>query len=141
MKSLLLSMLMLFSFSCKVLSQESAQNDSVACPKLEIDGPYNGLVPVGDKVNLSIIGIKKKYEKSHKINYLWTISNGLIVGDAMSRSVVIDTKGLLGQDVNVTATVEGLDKTCPSQVTFQLTITNQVTKTTETRLISKPVRN
>ena len=75
-------------------AQENQITDSLPCPSLEVEGPFNDKISVGQQLDLSVRRFKKKYEKSHTLTYQWELSNGIVVGDECG----VQTKALIGGD-------------------------------------------
>ena len=121
-------------------AQEKQNTDSLPCPLIEIDGPFNDKISVGQQLDLSVRRFKKKVEKSHTLSFQWELSNGIVVGDTKSRTVSIDTKDLLGQDISATVFVSGLEPNCPSSASITVHVVAVQTRT-ESRIIARPARN
>ena len=97
------------------LNTASAQlSDTLNCPKIKIDGPYNNVIGERSKLQLSVKPFHKEYEKTHDITYNWVVNNSKIIGKSNERKVQIETKDLLGQKIDVTVMISGLDAGCPS---------------------------
>lgn len=135
MKYLFLLLILLLNID----KTKAQQLDSIPCPSIKISGPRNGEIGDGQTLDLSVASFKKDYEKSHTLSYLWMVNNGNIIGDNKKRKVLVNTKGLINQDIYATVIVLGLEENCPN--TSSITINVVALKfRTETKIIKGKIQ-
>ena len=116
MKFILITLILLLNIEVTT----AQEIDSLPCPLIKLLGPHKGEVPQGENLDISVEHFKKSYEKSHSLTFLWVTNNGNIIGDNKRRTVSINTKGLLNQDISATVIILGLNKNCPSKKSINI---------------------
>jgi hypothetical protein len=129
--------LIIFLFTIISLRGHAQQNDSIPCPKIQIEGPSLNQVPAGEPAVLVLKPFKKKYEKTHDITYHWMATNGTITDGGESRIVHISTKGLSGQQITAAVVIGGLEPGCLSTASIILDVVQARTRTEDKIIIGK----
>lgn len=127
---------LLFSFFIGFEIQAQV-TDSVECPKIQIEGPYDNKVPVGDDAVFIAKRFKKSFEKSHEISYSWTIINGKTLNGADTRILHVDTKGKLDQQITAVLIINGLNKGCPNSKSITIEVTPAIVRSKSFDIITK----
>ena len=84
------------------------QNENSLCPKIEVIG--GGVVQSGEPMNFSV---KISNEtKITNLEYEWKISVGTIASGQETDSIIVDTAGLSGQNIEAEIKVKGLSANC-----------------------------
>ena len=92
-----------------------AQSEKALCPIIEVVG--GGVVQTGEQMVFSVkIGDEAK---NISLEYEWTISAGTIAGGKGTNSIVVDTTGLSGQNIEAKVTIKGLTENC-ANIVFEI---------------------
>ena len=84
------------------------QSENSLCPKIEVIG--GGVVQSGEPMNFSV---KISNEtKTTNLEYEWKISVGTIASGQETDSIIVDTTGLSGQNIEAEIKVKGLAESC-----------------------------
>ena len=84
------------------------KGDSLPCPKIKLDAQRAGRVSVGTDAVISVRPFKKNLVNPDSLAYEWISDIGVIKKGKNERSVHIDTKGLVGQQIKAAVIVHGL---------------------------------
>jgi hypothetical protein len=104
MKQLIFTTTLILIFGISVFSQI----ENLACPKIEVVG--GGIVNPGDSMEFSA----KLSDEAKNLNleYEWTVSAGTIANGQRTLSIVVDTTGFDGQNIEAKIRVKGLTESC-----------------------------
>ena len=133
MKKTILSLVILLAF----FNANAQQLDSVICPEIKLSGPVNNTIDAGKDAIINVKPFKSDFLKTHSISYEWVVVNANIIRGEDKRFVFISTKNLSSPEFRVAVTVKGLDGSCPSVATMDVSVIQNTTTRTEVRVIRR----